>query len=93
MEPDILPAPMGPKTSPSDTSKLTPARKPAIAKLNTLETILSISQPSLSLSAHVSKTEGMLVQTPSLKQYKSNTGSEQYEHYISIFKDSSKSLQ
>src|SRR6266576_1208848 len=66
-EPDIIPAPPGLKTSPSNiTHELTPARKPATTKL-TPEMVLSISQPSLSLDVHVSKTEGMS-QTPSLRK-------------------------
>src|SRR6266550_3531062 len=64
---DIIPAPPGLKTSPSNiTHELTPARKPATTKL-TPEMVLSISQPSLSLDVHVSKTEGMS-QTPSLRK-------------------------
>jgi len=86
MEPDIIPAPLGLKTSPSNINKLTPARKPATTKF-TPEMVLSVSQPSLSIGAHLSKMEGMSTQTDSFPEmahveyYKFKSCNEQIENY------------
>ena len=72
MEPDIIPAPPGLKTSPSNiTHELTPARKLA-TKFTSEMVLLPISQPLLSLGTHISRTEGMSSQIPSPKCYTSS---------------------